>query len=728
MLVELVGPAGSGKSLLAERLRARGDVVRASVWNLPRGLIFESALRSLPVLLRMCYETRALPRAELEQVVRLNALRLFVRRRVGRARLVVLDEGPVFALSWLRVFGHPRIQNGRLDPWWRRTLADWAGVLDRVVMLDAPEPVLVSRIRGRQKPHDIFEHMTDAQILDLIARYRTAFDGVLHGLTAGGRPEVLTLTAADGSTERLGDAVLAPLGPETTAPERSGAADRHTLTHRATLNVVASLLDYGAKLAVGVVVVPILVSGLGRTLYGVWEMLGRLVGYMTAGDGRPTQALRLVVSNLQGSPDDSAKRRYVGSALVVWLLFMPLVVVIGGALVWLAPTITKTAPALAAGVRLTAALLTVSLVFGNLASLPESVLRGMNLGYKRMGLQAGLEVVGGALMAGAIYLGLGMLGAAGAQVAFALLMGLCFWWVVKKYVPWFGIERPTRADVKGLLSLSLWYSAGEAITKLQLASDVLILGIVLSPTVVTAYVLTSYAARTAVNLHVLAAGGAIPGIGGVIGEQQHARAVRLRNELLALTWLFATTVGATILLWNRSFLTLWVGSENYAGPWVNLLIVTIMAQTAFVRADAYVIDAALQPRLRVIVTAVAATLTIGFATVLTIRFGMVGLCLGIVAGRLTQSFAYPHLVRRCFGVTSRPNLWAVGRPLVVMALLFGAAARLGDRILVHHWVAWSGGVVATAAGVLGVALVTGLPAEAQAAVLRRGRELARRLR
>jgi len=729
VLMELVGPAGAGKSLLADRLRARGDVVRASVWNLPRVLILESALRSLPVLARMCVATRAFPRAELEQIVRLNALRLFVRRRVGGASVVVLDEGPVFALSWLRVFGHPRIQNGRLEPWWHRTLADWAGVLDRVVMLDAPEPVLVSRIRGRQKPHDIFRQMTDAQILDLIARYRTAFDGVLAALTAGGRPELLTFAAADGSTERLGDAVLAPLGPAPVpaTPERP-ASDRHTLTHRATLNVVASLLDYGAKLAVGVVVVPILVSGLGRTLYGVWEMLGRLVGYMTAGDGRPTQALRLVVSNLQGSPDDSAKRRYVGGALVVWLLFMPLVVVIGGALVWLAPMITKTAPALAAGVRLTAALLTVSLVFGNLASLPESVLRGMNLGYKRMGLQAGLEVVGGALMAGAIYLGLGMMGAAGAQVAFALLMGLTFWWVVKKYVPWFGIERPTRADVKGLLGLSLWYSAGEAITKLQLASDVLILGMVLSPTAVTAYALTSYAARTAVNLQSLAAGGAIPGIGGVIGERQFEKAVRLRNELLALTWLFATTVGATILLWNRSFLTLWVGGVNYAGPWVNLLIVAIMAQTAFVRSDAYIIDAALQPRMRVIVTAVAATLTIVLATLFTMRFGTVGLCLGIIAGRLTQSIAYPHLVRRCFGDTSRPDLWAIGRPLMVMALLFAAAARFGDRILAHHWIGWIAGVLATGVVVLVIGLVTGLPAEARAAVLLRGRELARRLR
>src|SRR2546426_573370 len=358
-----------------------------------------------------------------------------------------------------------------------------------------------------------------------------------------------------------------------------------TLTQRASLNVIASILDYGAKVAVGLVVVPILVGGLGRSLYGVWEMLGRLVGYMTAGDGRPTQALRLVISNLQASDDDGAKRRYVGGALVVWLLFLPLVVLAGAGLVWVAPTITKVPPTLAPVVRLTCALLTVSLVFGNLASLPESVLRGMNLGYKRMGLQAGLEVVGGALVAAGIYVGLGMAGAAGAQVAFALLMGVCFWWVVRKYVPWFGAARPTRADIKALLGLSLWYSAGEAITKLLLASDVIILGMVLSPAAVTPYVLTGYAARMAVNVHVLAAGGAIPGIGGVIGLRQYEKAAGLRNELLSVTWLFAATVGVTILLWNRSFLGLWVGSQNYAGTWVNLLIVFVMAQTAFVRSD-----------------------------------------------------------------------------------------------------------------------------------------------
>src|SRR2546425_861616 len=104
-------------------------------------------------------------------------------------------------------------------------------------------------------------------------------------------------------------------------------------------------------------------------------------------------------------------------------------------------------------------------------------------------------------------------------------------------------RRPTRADVRSLLGLSAWYSAGEAIAKVLLASDVIILGILVSPTAVASYVLTGYAARLAVNIHVLAAGGAIPGIGGVIGRRQYDKAAGVRYELLAGTWLFATPGG-----------------------------------------------------------------------------------------------------------------------------------------------------------------------------------------
>src|SRR3989442_15744921 len=82
-----------------------------------------------------------------------------------------------------------------------------------------------------------------------------------------------------------------------------------TLTGRASLNAVQSLLDYAARLGVGFVGTPLLVSRLGRDLFCVWEMLNRLIGYMSAADGRPTEGLRLVIATKQGAARPVVRRR-----------------------------------------------------------------------------------------------------------------------------------------------------------------------------------------------------------------------------------------------------------------------------------------------------------------------------------------------------------------------------------------------------------------------------------
>jgi len=452
-------------------------------------------------------------------------------------------------------------------------------------------------------------------------------------------------------------------------------------------------------------------------------MLNRLIGYMSAADGRPTEALRLVIATKQGAVDPLEHRRAVGGALVVWLLFLPLLAGLGAVLVWLSPTVTKVPPALHTTVRLASAALLLSLLLGGLASVPESVLRGMNLGYKRMGFQAGLNVIGGILTAGAIVAGLGLVGVAGAQLALVAITGLGFWILVKRYVASFGVARPSVRDVGSLLGMSAWIAIGEVIAKLALASDVIVLGMVVSPAVVTTYVLTGYAGRIALGLHLFTTGAAMPGMGGVIGRGDYERAARLRHEIMSLTWLFVTAVGGAILLWNRSFLALWVGPENYAGFWANLLIVIGTAQTALLRSDAFVLDATLQPRLRVGVAAVAAAVILGASIALTPSLGIVGVCLGLLAGRLVQTIAYPLLVARCLRRPVRLPVRSIARPLAVMLLVFGASAALGDRLLMRHWLAWAFGVIASVALLLGVAFAAGLPAEARHTVVGRWRTL-----
>jgi O-antigen/teichoic acid export membrane protein len=497
------------------------------------------------------------------------------------------------------------------------------------------------------------------------------------------------------------------------------------LTRRASLSAVASLLDYGVKAGVSLVITPILVGGLGRTLYGVWEMLGRLVGYMSAADGRPTEALRLVISQQQGA-DPTANRKSVGAALAVWLLLLPVVALVGGVLAWLAPALTHAPPESRSAVRLTCILLIVSFLLGGLAAIPESVLRGMNLGYKRMGLQAGLSIIAGGLTAWAVYEGMGLVGIGAAQIVRALIIGLCFWLLVRKYVSWFHVARPTKSDVKGLLGMSVWLSVGELVAKLLLASDVLILGAVVSPAAVTTFVLTGYAARTGLGIFVFTAGSAMPGVGGVLGHRQFDRAAQLRRELMTLTWLFVTAVGATVLVWNHSFLTLWVGARNYAGPWVDLLIVLIVGQTAFIRTDSYIIDAALRPKGRVLVGAITVIATLGLGIALTHAFGILGLCIGMLAGRGIQSVAYPLIVRSCLNhpVPAPGARIAALRMAAVTALLFAGASALSRRFQAPSWPVWLFGVAISLALFATLALTLGPTPQVRRSVVRRIRGMA----
>jgi len=490
-------------------------------------------------------------------------------------------------------------------------------------------------------------------------------------------------------------------------------ADRpvKALTHKAYLNALSSLLDTAVKGAVMALVMPILVAGLGSSLFGVWQMLGRLIAYMHAADGRPTQALKWVIANGQAIDDPEMKRRHVGSAVGVWLLFLPVLVVISAALVWVAPYMTKVPAEFYTTVRVTCALLVANFLLIQLAALPEAVLRGMNLGYKRVGLQAGLNIVGGVLTVGALYLGMGLIGLASAQIVLAALNGLLFLVVVKKFVAWFGIARPTFAEVRSFLKLSVWWFAWTTIHKFLMASDILILGVVASTSAVATYTLTGFSSITLLSVVTIVVGAVMPGLGGVIGLKQFERAAALRGEMMTLSWVLLAATGSTILLWNRSFVLMWVGAEHYAGPWANVLIVLMIVQLIFIRNDAFVIDLTLQLREKVVMGAVAAVISIALSAALIPRFGIAGLCMGMIVGRLALTVSYPLVVNKQLGRTGRPRLVGIARPAVTMALMFAASAYFGQILLADNWAIWLVAAGLSFGLALGVALLAGLNRE-----------------
>jgi len=472
----------------------------------------------------------------------------------------------------------------------------------------------------------------------------------------------------------------------------SGLLSDENLTIKAYLNTLAAALDYGARLVVGFVVTPLLVAGLGDYFFGAWRTLLQLAGYMTPAGGRPTQALKWMLASRQTLADDGEKRRHVGSAVAVLLLFVPLLMLLGSLLVWVSPSWLGAAEGSSRAVRLAAGVLALNVMALGFVEVPRSTLEGENLGYKRMGLSATLVYVGGGFTWLALYLDTGIAGVAAAALATTLLTGILFLLIARIYTPWFGVARPSFEASRRFLGLSWWFLVWNLAMRVMKASDAVVLGVLDSVGLVTTYALTKYAPETVIMFVTIVVFGITPGLGGIIGSGNLQKAAKVRNEIMLFTWLIVTGLGPTVLLWNWAFIRLWVGAEYYAGTIPTLLMVIVVTQFVLIRNDASIIDLTLRLRRKVLMGALSIMLSLTAAGVLVgyFKLGIVGLCLGFIAGRSILSIGYPIMVGRFLKVSFSSQLKGILRPSLVTTLLFLLASNLSDLLAASNWFAASG--------------------------------------
>jgi hypothetical protein len=210
VVVELVGPAGAGKSTLAQNVHRADSRVHVgfSLWGLPRTRLVGGALALVPTIVVAAVRKRRLRWREIAQMIRLDALRRVLRRAKARGqtqqRIILLDEGPVFGISWLDL---AFAQRGAKAPekWRRRALAKWARLLDSVIFIDAEDRTLAGRIRTRSKRHRM-ARSSDVAIHRFAKGVRGAFEKVIAELRGSGRlavDQVRTDGRLEHSTERL---------------------------------------------------------------------------------------------------------------------------------------------------------------------------------------------------------------------------------------------------------------------------------------------------------------------------------------------------------------------------------------------------------------------------------------------------------------------------------------------------------------------------------------------
>ena len=509
----------------------------------------------------------------------------------------------------------------------------------------------------------------------------------------------------------------------------SAALSDKTLTKKAYLNALASMLEYVTNLLVGFLMTPFMVIGLGDYSYGLWQVLYRIIGYLTPASGRPGYALKWTLVHQQVSSDYEQKRRYVGSTLVVWVIFLPILIGLAAVMAWQLPAWVHAPAAFVWPIRIVCFVLVSDMAVDTFAAIPRTILESQNLGYKRMGLSAGLVILGGAFTWLAIYLKTGIVGVSLAILSTTIASGLFYLPIARRFAPWFGVAKPLVEDVQQIFGRSWWFLSWNLVTSLLLASDVVVLGLFESIISVTNYSLTKYVPEMMISIIANIVFAIMPGLGRIVGSGDFRRAVRLRGEIMSLIWLVVTGLGTTILLWNRAFLGLWVNAERYSGSLPNLLIVIGVMQLVFIRSDANIIDLTLRLSQKVMLGLLAVTISIVLASLMVGYFhlAIVGLCLGIMFGRLILSIGYPFLISRYLKTSLGEQIQAMVRPMFVTLLLFVGAVAV-DQFLptitwpgAHNWLGFFISAGLSAIVSLALAFFAGLTAKQRSGILLRVR-------
>lgn len=212
-LIEIAGPAGCGKTSLVEAFAAR-CTVQLGVTSCDLSCL-PLAFRLLPLLPPgYVWGGRRHDRSPRETIRSMVYVEWWLQERSRRGLLdglpVLYDHGPFFRLATLEAFDPPAGTGFRR--WWETMRATWSDRVARVIWLDAPDSVLLERIRRRDRAH-VCKAMSDDQARAWLGSYRAGFDAALATLRDRRPTDLVEIDTSTRNPDEIADSLLELIEP-----------------------------------------------------------------------------------------------------------------------------------------------------------------------------------------------------------------------------------------------------------------------------------------------------------------------------------------------------------------------------------------------------------------------------------------------------------------------------------------------------------------------------------
>jgi len=445
------------------------------------------------------------------------------------------------------------------------------------------------------------------------------------------------------------------------------------------LGVWSGYLNLGITWAIQLVMVPLLLSHLGRETYGLYAALTSVVGYFSLLTFGSSLTVPRYVADHAARGEGEALSRFVSTYLVVYAAVAAAGLILGIAAAPLVRAVLKVPPGLADAVAPAWRLVVAGWALGLAAGLLQSLLTG--LGEVHLAnLAASARTILNLGFAAAILLAGGRLDALlEGFLAAALLSGVGLFVLIRLAHPeiriaprlasWATLQRSGRP--------AAYYFLMQIAALVVMGTDNIVISVFLGVGSVAAY-------AVAFQLYALAVSALWSGVDvllpffarwGARGEAERLQAAFLRATKLSL----AGTVLAAVLLaaFGGQVIAWWVGPSLFVGEPVLLVFCAMLLIATPIHSAALVLAGLGRHRAPAIGGGVEAVLNLVLSILLVRTLGVLGVALGtLLAGAATNGWVAPRAACRELNIRGGAYLRATLAPTVLPALVAGTLAWL----------------------------------------------------
>lgn len=436
-----------------------------------------------------------------------------------------------------------------------------------------------------------------------------------------------------------------------------------------------SYVVFALNLAISFVLTPLMLSYLGRSLYGVWVIVSSFIAYIQVFDFGMNVAVAKYTAEYRATNQNEKLSRLISSVFVILLGFGCLAVLISVGFLPFVPRLFDVAEEFVTPVRVAFFIMGVNIPFAFVGGVFENITYGL----QRVDIWRIFAAV--RLLSYAFFtilllaLGLGIVGPAIASILSTLILFPLYLFFFRR-VDYGIVLRPDLLDVKTLKEVAPYSIRSFVLgitSRILYQTDSIVIGIFLGAAKVTPYAIAYRLCFLATYFFSQISSVMFPTFSRLyaLGDLSALRSLYLTITRISIA--IMTPIAIFLLFFGHSFIVLWVGPENWVGFNVFLMFIIMDFIHAYGTPIGLLLQGIGRNRWFTYSEMSNAGLNLLLSVVLAPRLGVPGVMLGtLVAVSLTGAWFGPLLACRYLELPVRRYILSGILPPLLVGIPAGA--------------------------------------------------------